>query len=374
MAGTSAADGYMRVGYAKLFSLCQRLFVGYGFSKEQSYIITESLLKTDLSGIESHGVQRMIRYHLAIGEGMVNINAQPEIVHETPISAVIDAKDAMGQVVGYDAMRIAIEKAKITGIGMVAVRNSNHYGIAGYYATMAAREDLIGFCMTNSEAIMVPTFGKKAFLGTNPICVAMPADPEPFIFDAATAVVTRGKLEVYNKRSAPIPDGLALDERGLPCTDAGRVIDNINKKNGGGILPLGGYGEETSGYKGFGFGMICELFTAIAAGGPPSHRTYITPGKAETSQCFWAMDYGVFGEKNAIRKNFSEMLEDLRNQPKADGQDRIYIHGEKEIESERRMRIDGVPINEKTYGELKMICETQGLDHAPYIGAEFISE
>ena len=371
MAGKAAGDGYKKINYQKLFDLCKRLFMGYGFSEEDSFNITESLLKADLGGIESHGIQRMIRYHMGLDSGMIDVNAKPEIVHETPVSAVIDAKDSMGQIVGSAAMALAIKKAKTVGIGMVAVRNSNHYGTAGYYAAKAAKEDMIGFCMTNSEAIMVPTFGKKAFLGTNPIAIAMPADPEPFIFDAATSVVTRGKLEIYNKRGDPIPGGWALDERGLPSTDAGHVLKNIIGKSGGGILPLGGYGEELSGYKGFGFGMICELFTAIAAGGPPSHMTYTKPGKAETSHCFWAIDYNIFGDKEEIRANFSQMLDDLRNHPKADGQDRIYIHGEKEIEFEKVVREEGVPINEKTFNELVMICGTQNVDYAPYLGEKF---
>lgn len=369
MAGTQAGQGYIRLDYGKLNELVTLLFMGYGFDRGQSEIITDSLLKADLYGIESHGVQRMIRYHLNIGEGMVDIRAKPEIVHETPISAVVDAKDAMGQLAGYEAMQLAIQKAKKTGMGMVAVRNSNHYGMAGYYARIAAKQDLIGFCMTNSEAIMVPTFGRRGFLGTNPICVAMPADPEPFVFDAATTVVTRGKLEVYAKRGEPIPEGWALDENGLPCGDAQYVVTNISAKTGGGILPLGGYGEETSGYKGFGFGMVCELFTAIAAGGPPSHRTYRIPRKAQTSQCFWAMDYGVFGEKAEIRENFSRMLRELREEPKAQGQSRIYIHGEKEIESERRMLLEGVPVNQRTFEELTAIAASQGIDAGAYIGA-----
>ena len=363
---------YMNLDYPKLRELIHKIFCAYGFTQKDSDTITDSLLNADLCAVESHGVQRMIRYHLAIGEGMVDINAQPEIVHETPISAVIDAKDAMGQVVGFSAMQLAIEKAKKSGMGMVAVRNSNHYGMAGWYAKMAAENDLIGFCMTNSEAIMVPTFASKPFLGTNPIAVAMPADPEPFLFDAATTVVTRGKLEVYTKNGEPIPENWTLDEFGQPCTDAGRIVSNITNKVGGGIVPLGGSTEETSGYKGYGFGMVCELFTSMMAGGPPSHLSYKKPHKAETSQCFWAMDYGVFGNKEEIKANFSQMLDELRAFPKAEGQSRIYIHGEKEIESTARKKVEGIPVNEKTFQELSDIAKELGIDPIPLIGEKFI--
>ena len=151
------------------------------------------MLTSDVYGIDSHGIQRLVRYHKSIEQGLININANPEIICETPVSAVIDGQNGMGQLIGYKAMMIAVEKAKKTGMAIVSVRNSNHYGIAGYYANMASGEGLIGISMTNSKAIMVPTFGKKAMLGSNPIAVSMPAEPYNFFFDSSTTVVTRGK-------------------------------------------------------------------------------------------------------------------------------------------------------------------------------------
>ena len=168
---------YHHVSYQKLHQFCLEVFKGYGFSPDESEQITSVLLAADLSGIESHGIQRLIRYHKEITGGLVKTDAKPEIVFETPLSAVIEGNDAMGQLLGVQAMEKAVEKAKKSGFGMVTVRNSNHYGIAGYYAKMAAREGLIGMCMTNTEAIMVPTFGRQAMLGTNPIAFAMPAHP-----------------------------------------------------------------------------------------------------------------------------------------------------------------------------------------------------
>ena len=351
---------YHRLPYEQVVSFCRKAFAGYGFNEEQSAQITDVLLAADLSGIESHGIQRLIRYHKEITGGLVDVKAVPEIVKETPISATIEGNDAMGQLLGVQAMEMAINKAKQVGIGMVAVRNSNHYGIAGDYTRMAAEAGLIGICMTNTEAIMVPTFGRQAMLGTNPIAFSMPASPVPFTFDAATTVVPRGKLEVYAKRDGVIRDGWALDENGHPSTDATRVLNNIIGKTGGGILPLGGAGEETSGYKGYGFAMLCEICTAILSGGTTSNYIYKTPGKANICHFFMAVDYGVFGEKEDLEKALSQFLQELRDSNKAEGQERIYTHGEKEFEACQRVKAEGVSVNEKTYAEMEMIAEFTG--------------
>ena len=160
---------YRRLNYECVKEFCHKVYEGYGFTPKQSRKITDVLLAADLSGIESHGVQRMVRYHKEITEGLVKVDAAIRTVKETPICATLDANDAMGQLVGIRAMELAMKKARKTGIGMVAVRDSNHFGIAGYYTQMAAREGFVGICMTNTEAIMVPTFGRQAMLGTNPI-------------------------------------------------------------------------------------------------------------------------------------------------------------------------------------------------------------
>ncbi|MDO4890645.1 MAG: Ldh family oxidoreductase, partial [Coriobacteriaceae bacterium] len=186
---------YVKWSFETLNAFCKDVFRKFGFSGDEADTITDVLLTADLYGIESHGMQRMVRYHKGLEKGTIHGDAKPEIVFETPISAVIDGHSGMGQLVGVFAMQKAIEKAKATGVGIVTVRESNHYGIAGYYAKMACDEGLLGFSCTNSEAIMVPTFGRKAMLGSNPIAVAMPADPYPFFFDSSTTVVTRGKLE-----------------------------------------------------------------------------------------------------------------------------------------------------------------------------------
>ncbi|NLG37940.1 MAG: Ldh family oxidoreductase [Clostridiales bacterium] len=346
---------------------CEDLFVKWGFPRHDSAGIADVLVTADLFGIESHGVQRLIRYYLAFEEGSIDPGAQQRVVHDTPLSAVIDAPRTMGQVVGRNAMELAIKKARESGAGIVTVRGSNHYGIAGYYTLMAAKADMLGISMTNTEAIMVPTFGKKAMLGTSPIAVCMPADPVPFWYDAATTVVTRGKLEVYNKRGASLPPGWASDEDGLACVDPARILGNIVGKKGGGIFPLGGSDEETGSHKGYGLGVIVELFTALFSGGTTSPHV-MGSGNADTSFCFWAIDYGLFGDKNEIRGRVSALLQELRDSPKADGQTRIYTHGEKEFESRSEKIKSGIPVNEKTLSEMRMISERAGIGFDAYFG------
>ena len=187
---------------------------------------------------------------------------------------------------------------------MVTVRESNHFGIAGYYAKMACDQGLLGMACTNSEAIMVPTFGRKAMLGSNPIAVAMPADPYPFFFDCSTTVVTRGKLEMYNKMNKPLPNGWALDENGQESSEASRVLSNIVGKKGGGIMPLGGSEELTGSHKGYGYGMLCELFSSILSLGVTSDRCCTFQDKTGICHGFIAVDPAVFGDAHLIRNQF----------------------------------------------------------------------
>ena len=357
---------YRYLHYEELVRFCESVFEAYGFREEESRQIAAVILAADLNGIESHGVQRMVRYEKEVLSGMVNVHAAPRIVHETPMSAVIDADNAMGQVVGQQAMRLAIDKARAVGCGMVTVRNSNHYGIAGFYTNLAIEEDLMGLSMTNTEAIMVPTYGKQPMIGTNPIALSMPADPIPFTFDCSTTVVPRGKFEVYCKRGDPVPIGWGIDENGADSDDSARILDNIIHKKGGGILPLGGSSEALGGHKGYGLGVICELFTGILAGGVTAEQIYKADSGSGICQAFMAADYGLFGDKAAIRAEFSAYLVRLRASPKAAGQPRIYTHGEKEYLSRIIRREKGIPVNEKTYAELKSIGASIGTQAAPF--------
>ena len=357
--------GYQHWSYELMERFCVDAFVRFGFSKEEAGIITDVLLLSDLYGVESHGVQRLDRYRKAIERGLIRMDAKPEVVFETPVSAVIDGRDGMGQLVAHQAMKLCIEKAKKSGISMVTVRNSNHYGIAGYYAKMALDEGLIGFSTTNTNTIQVPTFGRDAMLGTNPIAIAMPADPVPFYFDAATSVVTRGKLEVYNKLGKPMPEGWALDAKGHPTTDAADVLKNIAAKNGGGIMPLGGGSEVTGGYKGYGYAMISEIFSSIVSLGVTSNNTGRN-GRGLICHGFMAIDPHIFGDPEAIKAHLSEYLEAIRQSPKAEGAERIYTHGEKEAEARERILREGIPVNDLTMKELKVMCEHLGMDFSSY--------
>ncbi len=349
-----------RIEEPRLRTFGEAVFRAAGYTAEQSADIVDVLLTADLYGIESHGVQRLIRYYQAMREGSIRPDASYRIIHETPLSAVIDAPRTMGQLMGKFGMRLAMDKARQVGIGMVVIRRTNHYGIAGYYASMAAAQDMIGISMANTEAIMIPTHGRQAMLGTNPIALCMPADPVPFWFDAATTVVTRGKLEVYDKRGEALPHGWAADEHGQDCTDAGRVIGNIIAKLGGGILPLGGLDEQTGSHKGYGLAMVVEILTAIVSGGTTGPHVQRS-GNSDTTFTMWAIDYGIFGNKVEIRDRMSTLLQELRDSPRAAGRDRIYIHGEKERESRQRMLREGIPVQAATLAELRMIGDELGV-------------
>ena len=358
---------YLHYSYEQLKTFCMDAFQEFGFNSEEARIITDVLLLSDLYGIESHGMQRLVRYHKGIEKGMIKVDAKPEIVFETPVSAVIDAHDAMGQLVSHQAMNLAIEKAKKTGMAIVSVRNSNHFGIAGYYAKMACDQGLIGMAMTNSEAIMVPTFARMAMIGSNPIALAVPAEPYPFFFDASTTVVTRGKLEVYNKMEKPLPEGWALNKDGHPSTDAKDVLKNIVAKNGGGIMPVGGNTEQLGSHKGYGYGMMCEIFCSVFSQGTPSSHVNVG-GKSGTCHGFMAVDPHVFGDPEAIKAHFSACLQELRDAPKADGQTRIYTHGEKEAFAYQDRMENGIDVNINPVAEMADMARYLGMDVEKYLG------
>jgi LDH2 family malate/lactate/ureidoglycolate dehydrogenase len=359
--------GYQYWRYETLKKFCLDAFTKFGFSEQASDIICDVLLISDLYGIESHGIQRMVRYHKCIEKGMIHIDAKPEIVFETPVSAVIDGHDGMGQLLGHTAMELAIRKAKQIGVGIVTVRNSNHYGIAGYYAKMACREGLLGFSCTNSEAIMVPTFGRKAMLGSNPIACAFPAEPYDFLFDASTTVVTRGKLEMYNKAEKALPEGWALDKNGQPSTNAADVLANIVAKAGGGIMPLGGATEMFGSHKGYGYGILCEIFSSILSMGATSNYC-MTGGRGNICHGFMAINPACFGDVEVIREHFSTFLKELRESPKADGQEWIYTHGEKEVAAQADRLHNGIPVNDNTMMELLDLCNYLHLNFPDYFG------
>ncbi len=358
---------YVKLPIDVLDDFCMTAFKKLGFKKSECRIITDVLIMSDKFGIESHGMQRLVRYHKGIEKGTIVVDAKPEVVKETATTAVIDAHDAMGQLAGHKAMQLAIKKAKRSGVGIVSVRNSNHFGIAGYYAKMASDAGLLGMAFTNSEAIMVPTFGKLAMLGSNPIAIAMPAEPYDFFFDASTTVVTRGKLEMYNKAGKPLPEGWALNKDGKASSDAPDVLSNIVAKNGGGIMPLGGNTEVLGSHKGYGYGMICEIFSSILSMGMTSNYT-MQNGKSGICHGFIAINPANFGDADAIREHLSAYLRDLRESPKAEGAERIYTHGEKEVEATARILAEGAPVNVNTLREMVEFANFVGINPKKYFG------
>ena len=344
-------------------------FVGYEIPREDAEICADVLLEADRRGIESHGCNRFKPIYLdRIRKGTLLPKTNIEILKETPTTLVFDAHDGMGMVASHHMMTRLIEKAKTYGMAGGAICNSTHYGIAGYYANMACKEGLIGFSCTNSEAIMVPTFGRKAMIGSNPIACAMPAEPYNFFFDASTTVVTRGKLEMYNKAEKPLPEGWALDKDGHPSTNAPDVLANIVAKNGGGIMPLGGSTEKLGSHKGYGYGMLCEIFSSILSMGGTSNYC-MTGGRGNICHGFMAINPAFFGDAEAIRKHLSTFLEELRESPKADGQERIYTHGEKEVAAVKDRMENGIPVNDNTMVEVLDLCNYLGLDFGKYFGS-----
>lgn len=367
---------YVRYSYEQLKTFCYDAFEKFGFTAEEAKTISDVLLLADLYGIESHGMQRLVRYHKTIENQAVRVDAKPEIVFETPVSAVIDGHAGMGQLISVFATKLAIKKAKETGMAFVTVRNSNHYGIAGYYTKMMCDEGLFGISTTNTESIMVHTNSKQAMLGSNPISFAMPADPYPFWFDAATTVVPKGKMEVYNKKGLPLPDGWGTDAEGNVCNDAVTVLNCIDKKIGvGGILPLGGADEETGSHKGYGYSMICELLCSITSAGATSNHHVRKQGHGSGScHSFIAIDPAIFGDPEGMRERLSVFLQEMRDAKRRDPNVRIYTHGEKECERyEDRMK-NGIDVNINTIVEMKNLCAYLGMDSVKYLGDVDTSE
>ena len=347
---------YVNVNADKVRRLSVAIFCAHGLPEEDSKTVTDVLLTADLFGIESHGVQRMIRYHDALKKQQVVLHPKIEVIRDTPLSATLDAHQCLGHVAGTYAMRMAIDKAKQNGAGFVAVRNSTHYGIAGYYTAMALKERLIGLCATNSEQIGVPTYGVRPMFGTNPLAFAMPAKPYPFWFDAATTVVPRGKLEVYAKAEKTLPKEWCVNGKGENEPDPRAALDAIIAKLPGGILPLGGLGTDHGGHTGYGYALVAEILTSIFSGGLTSNHMVDGTGAEHTCQFFGAIDYGMFGDKDEMERHLSDYLQEIRDSDKASGQDRIYTHGEINWLSREQKLKDGIPLQTATVAELRAIA------------------
>ncbi|MBA4685925.1 MAG: Ldh family oxidoreductase [Candidatus Galacturonibacter soehngenii] len=342
-------------------------FVGYGIPREDAIICADVLLESDKRGIESHGVNRFKPIYLdRIKAGIQNPVTNFEIIRETPTTAVVDGHDGMGQVIGVKSMNMAIEKAKKYGMGMVVARNSTHYGIAGYYATMATKAGCIGITGTNARPSIAPTFGVENMLGTNPLTFGMPTDEEfPFVLDCATSITQRGRIEYYSRVGKPTPKGMVIGRDGKSKTDSDQILSDLNNGNAA-LAPLGGIGEELAGYKGYGYATVVEILSAALQQG--NFLLGLT-GIDENGQkrpyhlghFFIAIDTEAFMGLESFQKTCGDILRDLRASAKAPGSDHIYTAGEKEYLVWLERKDSGVPINEAVQQEIIKVRDELGL-------------
>jgi len=358
----------LRIQAEPLKGFCVQVFQKMGVPEEDARITADVLVAADLRGIDSHGVARLRRYVNGLRDRVMVARPQVQVVTETPATALIDAGAGLGQPVAYRAMQKAIQKARDYGAGFVTVRNSNHYGIAGYYAMMALEHDCIGISMTNADVLVVPTFGRNAMLGTNPIAVAAPAGAErPFVLDMATSTVPRGKLEVYSRLDKPMPMGWATDERGVATDDAGRVLENFKRRAGGGLLPLGGAGELLGGHKGYGLALWVDVFCALLSGAAYADLVYPKspdgePLPSDIGHFFGAWRVDGFRPVDEFKAAMDDLQRRLKDGPRAEGATRIYVHGEKEYEEAERRSRAGIPLNPKVAADLRAIGEEVGVE------------
>ena len=344
-------------------------FVACGVPRPDAEICADVLVESDRRGIESHGVNRFKPIYIdRIKLGVQNPVTQFEVVRETATTAVVDGHDGMGQVVGVKAMNMAIEKAKKFGMGMVAARNSCHYGIAGYFATMATKAGMIGITGTNARPSIAPTFGVEPMLGTNPITFGMPTDEEfPFVLDCATSITQRGRVEYFARNNKPTPAGMVIGRDGTARTDTVQILADLNTGDAA-LAPLGGIGEELGGYKGYGYATVVEILSAALQAG--SYLRMLT-GKKDGKNVpyhlghfFMAIDTNAFMGEAEFRKTTGDILRELRASRKAPGQDRIFTAGEKEwlVWCERKNR--GVDINPAVQKEFSAVRDEYKL---PYV-------
>lgn len=343
------------------------VFVGSGVPVKDAKICTDVLLEADRRGIDSHGINRFKPIYIdRIKAGIQNPVTKFEIVKETPTTAVVDGHDGMGQVIAYQAMEIAIAKAKKFGMGMTAVRNSTHYGIAGYYATMATKADCIGFTGTNARPSIAPTFGIENMLGTNPMTFGLPTDEDfPFVIDCATSISQRGKIEKWERLHQDTPPGLVITCDGTTMTDSAAILDALIQGNAA-FAPLGGIGEEFAGYKGYSYAVVIEILSAALQAG---NYMKMLSGIGESGEkvpyhlghFFMAVDTNAFEGADVFKKTAGEILRQLRASKTVPAQQKIYTAGEKEYLHYLEAKEKGVLVNEAVQKELLQLQQEYGL-------------
>ncbi len=354
-----------RIAEKKLREFTQDVFLAIGCSKSDAELAADVLLKADLRGIDSHGVARLTGYVRLWDKKRINPTPQITIIHETPSTATIDGDAGLGLVVAPFAMKIALEKAEKCGSGWVAIKNSNHFGIAGYHALMAVEKEMIGMAMTNASPLVTPTFSKERMLGTNPICYTFPAGEfPPIVMDMATSTAANGKLEVAKRKNQPIPKGWAQDVDGKPSVDPGVVTQ------GGSLLPLGGDRDHGS-HKGYGLSAAVDIFSAVVSGanyGPwaPPFVAYLDPLNDLPGEGLghflgaWRVD--AFRPIEDYKKNIDQWIARFKDAERIDQSQPVIIPGEPEYEAELINRVEGIPLVQSVKDDLNTLAVRFGIE------------
>lgn len=346
------------------------VFKAVGVPEEDAKICADVLMESDRRGIESHGCNRFKPIYIdRINAGIQNPVTEFEILKETPTTLVVDAHDGMGMVASHKAMEMIIDKAKTYGLAMAAIRNSTHYGIAGYWAMMASKAGMIGITGTNARPSIAPTFGVENMLGTNPLTFAFPTEEDfPFCLDCATSITQRGKIEYYARSGKDTPKGMVIGHDGNAMTDSNEILSALTKGTAA-LAPLGGIGEELAGYKGYGYAAVVEILSAALQGGSFMKLLSGTApdgGKQpyHLGHFFMVIDPEAFMGLDEFKKITTEILRELRASEKAPGESRIYTAGEKEHDVWLERRDKGVPVSESVQKELTELRDKYDL---PYI-------
>lgn len=333
-------------------------FEKMGVPKDDAVICADILMESDRRGIESHGCNRFKPIYIdRIKAKIQKPVTKFEIVRETPTTAVVDGNDGMGMVVAHKAMNMAIAKAKKYGMGMVVARNSTHYGIAGYYATMAAKQNMIGITGTNARPSIAPTFGVENMLGTNPLTFGMPTDEEfPFVLDCATSITQRGKIEYFARNNKDTPAGMVIDENGSAMTESKQILTDLTNGKAA-LAPLGGIGEEMGGYKGYGYATVVEILSSALQAGSYMHMLTGINEKGEKTpyhlgHFFIAIDTEAFMGADVFKKTTGDILRGLRSSKLARNKNHIFTAGEKEYLCWMERKDKGVPIGESVQKDL----------------------
>lgn len=335
-----------------------------GCSEKDAALAAKVLISADLRGIDSHGVARLSGYVRLWEAKRVNAKPDIKIIHETPSTAVVDGDSGLGLVVAPFAMQVAIDKAKNAGTGWVSVQNSNHFGIAGYHAMMALEHEMIGMAMTNASPLVAPTFSTERLLGTNPICVTIPAGEEPaFVADLATTTAANGKLEILQRKNLEAPQGWIQDKDGNSSTNAHEL------KTGGALLPLGGDREHGS-HKGYALGAVVDIFSAVLSGanyGPwvPPFPAYVPmptgmPGKG-IGHFFGAMRVDAFRPADDFKWHMDNWIRRFRSAKTVAGEEKVLIPGDPEREMETIRMQEGIPLLGAVETDLVALGERFGL-------------